>query len=56
MLNLTLAAIAFVAAHFLISSTGLRQHLVGRLGERAFAGTRPAPSSSGRCPATRLSR
>ena len=38
MLNLTAAAIAFVAAHFLISSTGLRVRLVGRLGERAYAG------------------
>jgi uncharacterized membrane protein len=38
MLNLTLAAIAFVAAHFLISSTGLRARLVARLGERAYAG------------------
>jgi uncharacterized membrane protein len=38
MLNLTLAAIAFVAAHFLISSTGLRSQLVARLGERPYAG------------------
>ena len=38
MFNLTLAAIAFVAAHFLISSTGLRGHLVARLGERPYAG------------------
>jgi uncharacterized membrane protein len=38
MLNLTLAAIAFVVAHFLISSTRLRGHLVARLGERAYAG------------------
>jgi len=38
MLNLTLAALAFVAAHFLISSTGLRPLLVDRLGERAYAG------------------
>ncbi|WP_395019524.1 NnrU family protein [Dongia sp.] len=38
MLNLTLAAIAFVAAHFLISSTGLRPRLVVRLGERGYAG------------------
>jgi uncharacterized membrane protein len=36
--NLTLAAIAFVAAHFLISSTRLRGHLVARLGERPYAG------------------
>lgn len=38
MLNLTLAAFAFVAAHFLISSTGLRPRLVARIGERAYAG------------------
>jgi uncharacterized membrane protein len=38
MLNLTLAAAAFVAAHFLIASTGLRRHLVARIGERAYAG------------------
>jgi len=38
MLNLTLAAIAFTAAHFLISSTGLRPRLVASLGERAYAG------------------
>jgi len=38
MLNLTLAAIAFVAAHFLISSTALRSQLVARLGERPYAG------------------
>ena len=38
MLNLTFAAVAFVAAHFLISSTGLRPLLVARLGERAYAG------------------
>jgi len=38
MLNLTLAAVAFVAAHFLISSTGLRPRLVASLGERAYAG------------------
>ena len=38
MLNLTLAAIAFVAAHFLISSTGLRSQLVARFGERPYAG------------------
>jgi len=38
MLNLTFAAVAFVAAHFLISSTGLRPRLVGRIGERAYAG------------------
>jgi uncharacterized membrane protein len=38
MLNLTLAALAFVAAHFLISSTELRPRLVARLGERAYAG------------------
>jgi uncharacterized membrane protein len=38
MLNLMLAAIAFVAAHFLISSTGLRPRLVALLGERAYAG------------------
>ena len=38
MVNLTMAAIAFVAAHFLISSTGLRPLLVGRLGDRAYAG------------------
>jgi uncharacterized membrane protein len=38
MLNLTLAAIAFVAAHFLVSSTGLRAPLVARLGERSYAG------------------
>jgi uncharacterized membrane protein len=38
MFNLTLAALAFVAAHFLISSTGLRPRLVARLGERAYAG------------------
>jgi uncharacterized membrane protein len=38
MFNLALAAIAFVAAHLLISSTGLRQRLVARLGERLYAG------------------
>jgi uncharacterized membrane protein len=38
MLNLTLAALAFVAAHFVISSTSLRRRLVGWLGERAYAG------------------
>ena len=38
MLNLALAAIAFVAAHLLISSTGLRPILVSRIGERAYAG------------------
>jgi uncharacterized membrane protein len=38
MLNLTIAAGAFVAAHFLISSTGLRPLLVGRVGERVYAG------------------
>ncbi|GAB2177955.1 NnrU family protein [Dongia sp. agr-C8] len=37
MLNLALAATAFVAAHFLISSTGLRPRLVTRLGERGYA-------------------
>jgi uncharacterized membrane protein len=37
-LNLTLAAIAFVGAHFLISSTCLRDRLVGKLRERTFAG------------------
>lgn len=38
MFNLALAAIAFVAAHLLISSTGLRQRLVARLGVRLYAG------------------
>jgi uncharacterized membrane protein len=38
MLSLTLAAFAFVAAHFLISSSGLRPRLVARTGERAYAG------------------
>jgi uncharacterized membrane protein len=38
MFNLTFAALAFVAAHFLISSSGLRPLLVGRIGERAYAG------------------
>src|SRR5262245_64772075 len=38
MLNLLLAALAFVSAHFLISSTRLRGHLVARLGARAYAG------------------
>jgi uncharacterized membrane protein len=38
MLNLTIAALAFVAAHLLISSSGLRPLLVGRIGERAYAG------------------
>jgi uncharacterized membrane protein len=38
MLNLTIAAGAFVAAHFLISSTGLRPRLVAGLGERLYAG------------------
>jgi uncharacterized membrane protein len=38
MFNLAIAAFAFVAAHFLISSSGLRPRLVGRLGERAYAG------------------
>jgi len=37
MINLMLAAVAFVAAHFLISSTGLRPRLVARLGERGYA-------------------
>ncbi|MDQ7249286.1 NnrU family protein [Dongia sedimenti] len=36
MLNLVAAACAFVAAHFLISSTGLRPRLVSRIGERAY--------------------
>ncbi len=36
MLNLTLAAIAFVAAHFLMSSTGLRPRLAARVGERGY--------------------
>jgi uncharacterized membrane protein len=38
MLNLTIAALAFVAAHLLISSSSLRPLLVGRIGERAYAG------------------
>lgn len=38
MLNLTIAALAFVAAHLVISSSGLRPRLVGRLGERTYAG------------------
>jgi uncharacterized membrane protein len=38
MLNLTIAAVVFAAAHFLISSTDLRPLLVGRVGERAYAG------------------
>jgi len=38
MLNLLLASLAFVGAHFLISSTGLRRLLVARLGERAYTG------------------
>lgn len=38
MYNLMMAAFAFVAAHFLISSTGLRRRLVARIGERAYAG------------------
>jgi uncharacterized membrane protein len=38
MLNLTIAACAFVAAHVLISSTGLRPRLVAGLGERIYAG------------------
>lgn len=38
MLNLTIAACAFVAAHVLISSTGLRPRLVAGLGERLYAG------------------
>jgi uncharacterized membrane protein len=38
MFNLTLAAIAFVASHFLISSTGLRPLLVARVGARGYAG------------------
>jgi uncharacterized membrane protein len=38
MLNLAIAAFAFVGAHFLISSTGLRRHLVARIGQRAYAG------------------
>jgi len=38
MLNLTLAAVGFVGAHFLISSTPLRARLVARLGEQAYAG------------------
>jgi uncharacterized membrane protein len=38
MLNLTLAVSAFVLAHLLIASTGLRRHLVAWIGERAYAG------------------
>ena len=38
MTPLILAALAFVGAHFLLSSTGLRGWLVGRIGERGFAG------------------
>ena len=38
MLNLTIAALAFVAAHLLISSSGLRGHLIGRIGERVYTG------------------
>ena len=38
MLNLAMAALAFVAAHVLIASTGLRPRLVARLGERGYAG------------------
>jgi len=36
MTSLILAALAFVGAHVLISSTGLRVWLVGRLGERVY--------------------
>jgi uncharacterized membrane protein len=38
MLNLIIAACAFVGAHFLISSTGFRPWAVGRIGERPYAG------------------
>src|SRR5215813_3963712 len=35
-IELLLAAVVFVGSHFGISSTGLRDELVGRLGERAY--------------------
>ena len=38
MVNLILAALAFVGGHFLLSSTALRGLLAQRLGERGFAG------------------
>lgn len=38
MLELTMAALAFAALHLLVSGTRLRDVLVGRLGERAYAG------------------
>src|SRR5262245_13359075 len=37
-LELLLAAVVFVGSHFGISSTGLRDELVRRLGERAYLG------------------
>lgn len=36
MLNLAIAALAFVAAHVLIASSGLRPRLVARLGARGY--------------------
>lgn len=36
LLELTLAALAFAGGHFLLSSTGLRAALAGRLGENGF--------------------
>ena len=38
MTALSLAALAFVGAHFLLSSTGLRAWLVGRIGPHEFFG------------------
>lgn len=38
MLNLIFASLAFVGAHFAISSSGLRPWLIARLGDRAYAG------------------
>ena len=38
MIALLVAALAFVGGHFLISSTGVRPWLVGRIGERLYAG------------------